>query len=240
MFAYNISLLRTTLSEFLHKESSAESFDWLIGQTITPQNITRNFSLAGRKFIKQRPDHKPGQFIYLTGNFPQTSWGSWSILDMARLYQLLQLEIPGKQPYLDLIEALFLQADLGELTVLYKALPFHACPEAWTTRCAEGIRSNMGPVLEAIMYENSYPAEYLSEAAWNQMILKAIFTGKDLHRIFGLQKRNNPALAASLLNYAEERWAAGRNVDMRLWELTTPLFPRETAILKTKFLQQTS
>lgn len=240
MFAYNISLLRTTLSEFLHKESSAESFDWLIAQPVTPQNITRNFSLAGRKFTKQRPENNPDQFIYLTGNFPQTNWGSWGILDMARLYQLLQLEIAGKQPYVDLIEALFLQADLGELTVLYKALPFHAYPDEWIARCAEGIRSNMGPVLEAIMHENNYPAEYLPEAAWNQMILKAIFTGKDLCLIYGLQKRNNAALAASLLSYAEERWAAGRDVDGLLWELTTPLFPEETAILKTKFLQQTS
>ncbi|MGJ7029647.1 EboA domain-containing protein [Niabella hirudinis] len=240
MFAYNIALLRTTLSEFLQKQSSAESFTWLIGQQVTPQNINRDFSLAGRKFSRQKPVGDPEQFIYLTGNFPQTNWHSWNITDMARLYQLLQLEVPDQQAYIDIVEKLFLQADLGELTVLYKALPFYAYAEAFITRCTEGIRSNIGPVLEAIMLENNYPAEYLPEAAWNQMILKAIFTGKDLLFIYGLQRRKNTALATSILGYAEERLAARRDIDPEIWSLTTPFFPEETEILTSKFLQQNS
>lgn len=240
MFSFNIALLRTTLSELLHKESNAESFDWLITREVTPQTVSRNFSLAGRKFSKQKPDSDPDHFIYITGNFPQTNWNSWSILDMARLYQLLQLEVISRADYVPLIEALFLQADLGELTVLYKALPFYAYAEEWVPRCAEGIRSNIGTVLDAIMQENNYPSAHLPEAAWNQMILKAVFTGKDLTRVYGLLQRNNPALAASLLNYAEERLAAGRDIDREIWKLTTPLFPGETETLKSKFLQQTS
>ncbi|WP_018626250.1 EboA domain-containing protein [Niabella aurantiaca] len=240
MFSFNIALLRTTLSELLQKESGAESFDWLIAQDVTPQNINRNFSLAGRKFSRKKPDSTPDHFIYITGNFPQTNWNSWSILDMARLYQLLQLEAISRQDYIPLIEALFRQADLGELTLLYKALPFYAYAEEWIPRCAEGIRSNMGTVLDAIMQENNYPSEQLPEAAWNQMILKAVFTGKDLARVYGLQQRNNPALATSLFRYAEERLAAGRDIDGEIWGLTTPFFPGETETLKSKFLEQTN
>ncbi|MCF3108772.1 EboA domain-containing protein [Niabella sp. CC-SYL272] len=173
----------------------------------------------------------------MSGNFPQTNWSNWTVLDMARLYQLLQLEASSRQDYIRLVESLFLQADLGELSILYKSLPFYAYPEAWSVRCAEGIRSNMGPVLEAIMQENNYPAEHLPEAAWNQMILKAIFTGKNLSLIYGLKKRKNPALAASLLDYAEERLAAGRDIDAGIWDLTAPFFPEETETLKLKFLQ---
>ncbi len=240
MFAFNIALLRTMLSEFLQKNSDAASFSWLLTERNDPQHINRNFSLAGRKFSKLKPDEAPEQFIYITGNFPQTNWANWTVLDMARLYQLLQLEATGKQAYIRLIEQLFLQADLGELTVLYKSLPFFAYPEEWSARCAEGVRSNMGTVLEAIMQENNYPSAYLPEAAWNQMVLKAVFTGKNLALIYGLQKRKNAALAISLLDYAEERLAAGRNIDNGIWELTASLFPRETAILQSKFLQQTS
>ncbi|WP_300600576.1 EboA domain-containing protein [Niabella sp.] len=240
MFAFNIALLRTMLSEFLQKDSSPENFSWLLTQSITPENINRNFSLAGRKFCKNKPNSGPEQFIYITGNFPQTNWNNWTVLDMARLYQLLQLEAYSQQEYIRLVEALFLQADLGELTLLYKSLPFYAYPEAWTARCAEGIRSNMGTVLEAIMQENSYPAEQLPEAAWNQMVLKAVFTGKDLALIYGLQKRKNKALAASLLDYAEERLAAGRDIDTGIWALTATHFQEETEILKSKFLQQTN
>lgn len=236
MFAFNIDLLRTSLLELLRKESSPENFSWLVTEPITAQNISRNFSLAGRKFTKQKPGPGSEPFIDITGNFPQTNWNSWTVRDMTRLYQLLKLEAGNKQDYLHVIEELFLQADLGELTVLYKALPFYAYPEAWATRCAEGIRSNMGTVLEALMQENSYPAEHLPEAAWNQMVLKAVFTGQNLALVYGLQKRKNAALAASLLHYAEERRAAGRDTDARIWDLVQPFFPEENEILKSKFL----
>ena len=62
---------------------------------------------------------------------------------------------------------------MNELVALYSALPLLAYPEAWVHRCTEGIRSNIGPVLEAIMIANPYPSENLSEAAWNQVVLKA-------------------------------------------------------------------
>lgn len=237
MYALNTDLLRTKLSELLRKESSPENFSWLVALPITPQNICRNFSLAGRKFPKQKPDAGSEPFIYITSHFLQTNWSSWTIRDICRLYQLLQLEAGNKQDYLRVIEELFLQADLGELTLLYKALPFYAYPEAWIRRCAEGIRSNMGTVLEALMQENSYPAEHLTQAAWNQMVLKAVFTGQNLALVYGLQKRKNEALAASLLHYAEERQAAGREVDPQIWHLIQPFFGEASEILQSKFLK---
>lgn len=237
MFALNTDLLRTKLLELLREGSSPENFSWLLTEPITPQNISRNFSLAGRKFPKQKPDAGLKPFMYIISHFPQTNWSSWTIRDISRLYQLLQLEAVHKQDYLLVIEELFLRADLAELTLLYKALPFYAYPDTWVTRCAEGIRSNMGTVLEALMQENSYPAEHLPQAAWNQMVLKAVFTGQNLTLVYGLQKRNNEALAASLLHYAEERRAAGREVDPQIWHLMQPFFREESEILQSKFLK---
>jgi hypothetical protein len=60
--------------------------------------------------------------------------------------------------------------------------------EEWKLLCALGIRSNMGNVLEAIMYHNPYPAAYIEEPAWNQLIMKAFFTGKNVNNIIGLDK----------------------------------------------------
>ena len=108
---------------------------------------------------------------------------------------------------------------MNELADLYAALPVFAYPEIWVKRCAEGIRSNIGIVLDAIMYDNPYPAEYLDEAAWNQMVLKAFFTDKDVNRIIGLDERANAPLAATLIDYAHERWAAQRSVNVQLWRL---------------------
>ena len=49
------------------------------------------------------------------------------------------------------------------------------------------------------------------------MILKALFVGSTLAPINGLQQRANPELARILVDYALERWAAGRVVSDELW-----------------------
>lgn len=125
------------------------------------------------------------------------------------------------------LENLFLTASVNELTALYAALPLLPNPSAWKDRCAEGIRSNIGDVLEAIMYNNSYPAAQLEEAAWNQLVLKALFTGKDLNRIQGLEARRNAELATVLHDFAHERWAAHRQAPPQLWRMVAPFITEQ-------------
>ena len=72
------------------------------------------------------------------------------------------------------------------------------------------------------MCDNPYPAEYLDEAAWNQLVLKAIFTEKPVHRIVGLDERTNQNLANTLSDYAHERWAAHRKLNPMLWRCVAP------------------
>lgn len=136
-----------------------------------------------------------------------------------RAWWLLQLPIDDKVKYISTIENLFLSAEMNEQVALYSALPLLAFPHDWTERTAEGIRSNIGSVLEAIMLDNPYPAKYLLEPAWNQLVLKAFFTDKDVNRILGLDDRANAALAHTLIDLAHERWAAGRRVNPLSWRL---------------------
>lgn len=144
-----------------------------------------------------------------------------------RSWWLLQLPVTDQQLYVQTIENLFNSAEMNEQVALYGALPLLAFPEAWKLRTAEGIRSNIGVVLEAIMLHNPYPAKYLDEAAWNQLVLKAFFTEKPVHKIEGLDERANPTLARILCDYAHERRAAGRAVNPMLWRLVGP-FINET------------
>jgi hypothetical protein len=108
---------------------------------------------------------------------------------------------------------------MNELVALYGALPLFAYPEDWAEQCKEGIRSNIGSVLEAIICDNPYPAQYLPEPAWNQLVLKAFFTDKSINKILGLDSRSNQALADTLSDYAHERWAAHRSFDPQLWRV---------------------
>src|SRR5690606_17502680 len=87
---------------------------------------------------------------------------------------------------------------------------------------AEGTRNNIGDVLEAVMCNNPYPSENLSEPAWNQLVLKAFFTEKPIEQIQGLDKRANEKLARTLSDYAHERWAAHRSVNPLIWRCVGP------------------
>jgi len=146
----------------------------------------------------------------------------WSIDRLARVWLLSVQSFADAEKSHPVIENLFLSAEVNEAVALYSALPFLAEPESWAKRCAEGIRSNIGPVLEAIMENNPYPSKYLNEAAWNQLVLKAFFTEKNINKIVGLDERANKQLALTLSDYARERYAAGRQINPQLWRIAGP------------------
>ncbi len=144
----------------------------------------------------------------------------WTRDQAARLLLLLaRPRDAGFQPALD---RLFAAADLAELVCLYQALPWLPSPERHVARAAEGVRSNMLPVFEAIAIGNPYPERWFDDGSWNQMVLKALFVGAPLHGIEGLDRRANVSLARMLVDYARERRAAGRTVPGDLWRPVGP------------------
>lgn len=143
----------------------------------------------------------------------------WTIDRLSRIWLLLQVPSHDKEIYLKKINGLFMASEMNEQIALYTALPFFSYPEEWVSRCEEGIRSNIGTVLEAIMYNNPYPANFLAEASWNQLVLKAFFTEKDVNRIIGLRERLNQALSETLQDYTQERLAAHRSVAVEIYQL---------------------
>ena len=143
--------------------------------------------------------------------------GHWSVDQAGRTLLLLALPCDDTQQYVRSLDQVFTTADMGELVVLYQSLPLLPHPELHRQRAAEGIRSNMSNVFQAIALRNPYPANYLDDIAWNQMVLKALFVGSPLHLIWGLDSRANPELAKMLADYAHERWAAKRPVSPELW-----------------------
>lgn len=152
------------------------------------------------------------------GWFPE----HWSTDQVARTLLLLSLPTEDLERYLKTLNQLFQAADVGELVALYQSLPLLAYPEQHILRAAEGIRSNMTTVFEAVALRNPYPAEYFEAEAWNQIILKAVFIGSPLHPIIGLDQRANLELAKILIDYVHERWAAGRTMTPEVWRMIGP------------------
>ena len=143
---------------------------------------------------------------------PGFTVSGWTLDRLARVWWLLQLPADDETVYVKTITQLFKAGELNELVALYSALPILAHPEAWRFQATEGIRNNIADVQSAIMLHNPYPADYFDEAAWNQMVLKAFFTDKDVTQITGLAERKNARLAQTLADYAAERRAAGRSL----------------------------
>lgn len=225
VFAYDRDKLSGLLVSIIQKNGSADMFDWLNRQAAQAQNRTAfnaAFSMMPRKTGKHLVSVSIEEEQSLDALFPHFTINGWTIDRLCRVWLLLQMDISDPEEYKSRIENLFGAADMAELVALYAALPLLAYGEMWKLRCAEGIRSNIGDVLQAIICNNPYPAIYLEQSAWNQMVLKAFFTKKEVHQIVGLDDRNNPELASTLIDYAHERYAAHRPVNPLLWRCVAP------------------
>lgn len=222
-FTYNLQAQRQQLQDLLAEHLSPAAYDWLkqaakdaaekmrAGGGSAPFRVL--FSRIARK-ISGEPLHAT-----LPGSTPSGVFLPADRQQLARLWVLLQVPPENREGYLQAVGDLFRRADMRELVALYTALPLLAYPEDWIWQCTEGIRSNIDGVLKAVMLHNPYPAEYLPQGAWNQLILKAFFTDQDLTLVSGEPTRRNPELALALKDYRDERLAAGRPLHKDLEEM---------------------
>jgi hypothetical protein len=155
---------------------------------------------------------------------------AWSVDQIVRARLLLAIPAQDSAAWLSTIDRLAAASDLGELVALYQALALLPHPELLRLRAAEGVRTNAGPVFAAIALDNPYPAAQLDDAAWNQLVLKAIFNDRPLDRIVGFAKRANLALAHMVVNLALERQAAGRTLPAAAADLVSPFIARDAAL----------
>ena len=224
MFTYDIEKLKPLLTDLIARHVSPDAKDWLLAQgnhAASAAAFNAAFAALPRKTGKAPVNAGTENEAGLSAIRKNFSIAGWSVDRLARVWLLLTLDTTDKERYQRNIENLFLAAEMNELVALYSALPLLAYAPIWVQRCTEGNRSNLGVVLEAIMYHNPYPAENLPEPAWNQMVLKALFTEKKLELITGLDQRANASLAHTLIDYARERWSAGRSTDPMLWRLVS-------------------
>lgn len=222
-YAYDAEQMRRVLSEILHTNLDQAPWEWLQQRQ---QQYTTGKEAAWYTMIFSAIPRFVGKTIIqpeesFQHRLQETRRGfilqAWPADRIARSWWLLQLGIEDPSAYSRSVERLFLAAEMNEQVALYGSLPLLAFPESFTARCAEGIRTNIGSVFEAVALDNPYPAEYLEEASWNQLVLKAFFMGVPVNQIQGLDQRANSKLAHILSDYAHERWAAGRPVNPLLW-----------------------
>lgn len=218
--------IKELLITIIEKNVSLDTYMWLCDKAIQSANknntyqLNLSFTSIPRKTGKKEVVVEKSDLKNINDLLPGFTIQQWTIDRVCRVWLLMQLDIADKDNYISRIENLYPQAEMNEQVALYSSLPVLAYPQSWTLRCAEGIRSNIGTVLEAIMYYNPYPASSLDEGAWNQLVMKAFFTDKNVNKIVNLDERSNQNLANILFDYVEERWAAGRTANPQIWRLT--------------------
>ncbi len=215
------------LHHWLQRQLPEPAMAWLQGsldQLTThgrDRDLYLSISLVSRKLGKDDLRYSAGDLIQANRIRPGWDPRDWSVDQGARI--LILLSAPGTAAeFAARLERLCNTADVGELMAFYRGLPLYPDQARYRLRAAEGIRSNMKAVFEAVAHRNPYPAEQLSQEAWNQMVLKALFIGSKLDPIVGLDTRVNPTLTRMLSDYAHERWAAGRSLSPELWRCVGP------------------
>ena len=216
------------LSDKVSSQISNEGIHWLdqVIYDLETKPVNRSFfiafSMAPRftgkeKLLISENDIKEADYIRK----------GWYINDLTidravRLLLILNAYNGNIAEHKNILNKLLYSGDLRELEAVFSSLPLLPHPQEHYDLALEGKRINMSAIFDRIALNNPFPADYLKEDSWNQMILKAVFIERPLYKIYGLNERINMRLASMLIDYVHERWAAGRTTTPELWRLISP------------------
>lgn len=183
------------------------------GTPFDPDVFIGSFAATARQLGRSSLGLEAGESAQLQRlgiDWPVCGWGL-DELGRVTLLLLAATHLPEAE-LLTLVEQCYQQGDNRERQAVLRALPLLPQAERFLPIGVEACRTNIQPIFEAIACQNPYPAVYFPELNFNQMVLKALFTGVPLARILGLERRITPELTRMAGDYASERRAAGRSV----------------------------
>lgn len=213
----------TVLTSMLRRRLEGRASGWLaestseIGAGVSSTRFASLISLASRFAPRRRLEPDEGEIEAARESLPGWNPERWTLLEAVRVGLVLAHLDPEDSAFAKTLEDCFRYADVGELCALYRALAHLPVGERFVWRAAEGCRTNMRSVFEATACDTPYPARHFDDVAWRQLVVKAVFIGAPLWRVFGLDERLSPELARMALDLADERRSAGREVQPELW-----------------------
>jgi hypothetical protein len=231
----DIEKRKALLLTWLAPRLSADARTWLDQQIASiesgerPLQLGVAIGLAPRKVGKADLDLSAGEQEIGRQVRQDLDATGWSIDQAARILLALASFRGDEAAFAAGLDRIMAAAEISEQIALLSGLALYPAATLLLPHAAEGVRSAMQPIFEAVAHRNPYPCENFSEAQWNQMVVKTLFIGSRLAPIHGLDARRNAELAHMLVDYAAERRAAGRSISPELWRCVAP-FAREAQV----------
>ena len=215
------------LRELVDRRLEPPAREWLARTSATvgaePDRgaLLEAFTAATRRLGRARLAPTEEEVARLGGAGVSWPIGTWGVDEVGRILLLVAAATHWPEAELEaLVEEGYRQGDGAERQAVLRALPLLPAPERFLGIAVDACRSHIQPLFDAIACENPYPALHFPELNFNQMVLKALFTGVPLERILGLEGRLTPELSRMAADYASERRAAGRSVPPDIGRLT--------------------
>ena len=119
----------------------------------------------------------------------------WPLSAVGRAALLARIcELLPPEEHVAAVAGQFRTGDNAEREAVLHALPLLPKAERFVDLAIEACRTHVQSVFEAIACENPYPARFFPELNFNQLVLKAFFTGVSARRIEGLSERRTAEL----------------------------------------------
>lgn len=201
---------------------TSKELEWVNSKTSMVSNIETSskfnvfFSLISRFISNENIIWSKNEKEQLNRIYPGFNKTIWTKHDLTRILLIIALDVSVNK---SILIPFFQIAEMKEQVALYKGLYFLENAPEFKNQFAEGIRTNMANVFDAIASGNPFAKAYLDEEEWNQLILKSFFMDRKIFNIQNIAQGKNEHLANMLQDYVKERWAAGRQVSLEIWRM---------------------
>jgi hypothetical protein len=203
------------MKDLLEARATPEGLEWLretsAAVAADPTVLRSKFPMVGRK-VGREP---------LEADADPADVHAWTIDDAARTLLLIAA---GEGAEAELAE-LYRYGDAAERRGILRALPYLELGDRALYLVDDAIRTNDTRLIAAAL--GPYATEHLSDAGYDQAVLKCVFVGVPITPLDGIPSRVTPDGARMLGAFVHERVAAGRDVPAEVWTVIDRYPPAE-------------
>jgi hypothetical protein len=203
------------LTEALEARATPEGLSWLreasAAVAADPAALRTRFPMVGRKVGREPLEE---------GADPADLF-AWTIDDAARVLLLLAA---GERAEAELSD-LYRFGDAAERRGVLRALPYLDIEDRGLALVDDAIRTNDTRLIAAAL--GPYATQHLTDAQYDQAIIKCVFVGVPITPLDGVPERVTPEASRMLGAFVHERVAAGRDLPPEVWTVIDKYPPAE-------------